>query len=232
MRKRTLTISSREVELNIVRSSRRTVALYVKPGGTLLVRAPWYVPVSVLMQFARQKTLWIERQMKRLKDVKPAGETTMIHDGSVIPFIGRQLTVQVTAGTRTTVVLEETNLLLTIAGEISSERVTALAEAWYNLEAKKHFISRTAELAALHSKLLPAPGPVNVRRMKRRWGTCHSSGAIWLNRELIKKEAELIDYVIIHELCHLLHPNHGKEYYALLGMIIPDFRELKKRLQQ
>jgi len=86
-------------------------------------------------------------------------------------------------------------------------------------------------LAALHSSLLPAPGPVNVRKMKRRWGTCHSNGAIWFNRELIKKEQELIDYVIIHELCHLVHPNHGREYYALLGRIIPDFRELRHKLR-
>ena len=119
MKKRTFTTASGEVELDIVRSSRRTVALYVKPGGTLLVRAPWYVPVSVLMHFVRQKTVWIERQMKRLKDVKPAGETTLVSDGSVIPFMGSQVTVKVTAGNRTTAVLDENSLLLTIAGEIT-----------------------------------------------------------------------------------------------------------------
>lgn len=232
MKKRTITISSREVEIDIIRSSRRTIALYVKPGGTLLVRAPWYVPVSVLMQFARQKRSWIERQMTRLKDVKPVGETTITDNGSLIPFMGRQVTVRVNGGTRTTALLEENNLLLTMPGEISPDSITALTEAWYHLEAKKHFISRTAELAALHSQILPAPGPVNVRRMKRRWGTCHASGAIWLNRELIKKDPELIDYVIIHELCHLVHHNHGREYYALLGSIVPNFRELRKRLQQ
>ncbi|MRR20108.1 M48 family peptidase [bacterium] len=232
MKKRTFTTASGEVELDIVRSSRRTVALYVKPGGTLLVRAPWYVPVSVLMHFVRQKTVWIERQMKRLKDVKPAGETTLVSDGSVIPFMGSQVTVKVTAGNRTTAVLDENSLLLTIAGEITPGRITALTDAWYHREAKDYFTSRTAGLAALHSALLPAPGPVNVRRMKRRWGTCHSSGAIWFNRELIKKNPELIDYVIVHELCHLVHHNHGREYYQLLGSIIPDFRELRKRLQQ
>jgi len=232
MKKRTVTIPSGEVDLDIVRSSRRTVALYVKPGGTLLVRAPWYVPVPVLMQFVRQKTGWIERQMKKLKDVKPVGETTPINDGSVIPFMGRQLTVKVSAGSRTTAAIDENNLLLIIAGGISSERITALTGAWYHLEAKEHFTARTVELAALHSKLIPAPGPVNVRRMKRRWGTCHSNRSIWLNSELIKKDPELIDYVIIHELSHLVHHNHGREYYDLLGSLVPNFRELRKRLQK
>ncbi len=231
MKKRTVTISSQEVEIDIIRSSRRTVALYVKPGGTLLIRAPWYVPVHLLMQFVRQKTAWIERQLRRVKDARPLAEPTLTDDGSVIPFMGRQVTVRVNAGDRNSAVLKENELHLTLSGAVTGERITALAEAWYLREAKRHFSSRTAVLAALHSSLLPAPGPVNVRKMKRRWGTCHSSGAIWFNRELVKKEQELIDYVIIHELCHLVHHNHSKEYYALLGSIIPNFRELRKRLQ-
>ncbi len=231
MKKKTVTLESGEVELDIVRSSRRTVALYVKPGGTLLVRAPWYVPAYVLMQFVRQKTAWIEKQRKRLKDVKPVGEQSLIDEGSMIPFLGRQLTVKVSDGSRNTVRLIDNVLLITVPGDRSPLRITPLIERWYQNQAKALFITRASELAALHAELLPAPGTVSVRRMKRRWGTCHSSGAIWLNSELVKKEPELIDYVIIHELCHLVHHNHSKEYYALLGSIIPDFREHRKRLQ-
>lgn len=232
MKKKTVTIASEEVELDIVRSSRRTVALYVKPGGTLLLRAPWYVPAYVLMQFVRKKTNWIERQMERLKDVKPVGERILIDDGSVIPFMGRQVTVSVCDGSRSATHLGDNILNITLAGEKSPSRITAVAEAWYLKQAKAHFSMRTADLAALHAGLLPAPGAIKVRRMKRRWGSCHSSGAIWLNSELVKKDPELIDYVIIHELCHLVHHNHSKEYYVLLGSIIPNFRELRKRLQQ
>ncbi len=231
MKKRTVTLSSQEVEIDIVRSSRRTVALYVKPGGTVLIRAPWYVPVNLLMQFVRQKTTWIERQLMRMKDVRPPALPSSIEKGSVIPYMGSQVTVMATAGDRNSAVLKGNELHLTLAGAVSAERITALAESWYLREAKRYFTSRTAVLAALHSSLLPAPGPVNVRKMKRRWGTCHSGGAIWFNRELIKKEQELIDYVIIHELCHLVHHNHSKEYYALLGTIIPNFRELRQKLQ-
>lgn len=230
MKKMTVTIASGEVEFDIVRSSRRTVALYVKPGGTLLLRAPWYVPVYILMQFVRKKTEWIERQMERLKDVKPVGERPLIDDGTMIPFLGGQVTVKVSEG-RNGARLSDNALNITLSGERSPLRITAIAEAWYLKQAKALFTLRTTELAALHAGLLPTPGPVKVRRMKRRWGSCHSSGAIWLNSELVKKDPELIDYVIIHELCHLVHHNHSKEYYALLGSIIPNFRVLRKRLQ-
>lgn len=232
MGRRTLSLSTGEVEVDIVRSARRTVALYVRPGGTLLIRAPWYVPVRMLMNFAAEKSGWIERQVKRLKDVAPSGEKLTITDGSKIPFMGSELKVTVRPGPVRRASHSEGILLLTVPGNVTPEELARMTEAWYLQEAKGYLPHRTYQLAAEHSRLLPSPAAVNIRKMKRRWGTCHNSGAIWLNRELIKKDPQLIDYVIIHELCHLVHHNHGREYYDLLGLIMPDYKELRKRLLQ
>lgn len=232
MSKRRLALSSGEVEVSIVRSSRRTVALYVQPGGTLLIRAPWHVPVRLLMQFAAQKSSWIERQINRLKHVKPPETPLAIHDGAAVAFMGRDLTVAIRRGSARRASRNDDMLVLTVTGDPLPEELTGLTESWYLSEAKAYLPERTRWLAGQYSHLLPAPGSVRVRKMKRRWGTCHKGGAIWLNRELMKKSPDLIDYVIIHELCHLVHHNHGKEYYELLGRILPGFRELRKRLQQ
>jgi predicted metal-dependent hydrolase len=232
MRKRTLSLASGEVEVNIVRSSRRTVALYVQPGGTLLIRAPWYVPLQLLMQFAAHKSPWIERQVSRLKHVTPPGTPVTIIDGGTVPFMGRELTVTVRHGSARRVSHNEDGLILNVTRDPAPEDLTNMTEAWYLREAKAYLPERTRRLAEQYSHLLPAPGTISVRKMKRRWGTCHTGGAIWLNRELMKKSPDLIDYVIIHELCHLVHHNHGREYYELLSRILPDFRELRKRLQQ
>ncbi|MCK7530496.1 MAG: M48 family metallopeptidase [Marinilabiliales bacterium] len=86
-------------------------------------------------------------------------------------------------------------------------------------------------MAERYKNYLPAPRSVGVRKMKRRWGTCRTNGAIWFNRELMKKDPVLIDYVIIHELCHLVHHNHGREYYELLESIIPDYKQLRNKLR-
>lgn len=231
MGKRTVSLPSGEVDIDIIRSSRRTVALYVRPGGTLLIRAPWFVPVSMLMKFAAGKAGWIERQIARLKHVTPPGSPLTINDGCTVPFMGRQVEVQVNRGPVRRVTHDGDKLILTVRDDSTPEELAAMTEAWYLREAQKYLPARTRILALANSALLPAPGKVNVRKMKRRWGTCHTGGAIWLNRELVKKDPDLIDYVIIHELCHLVHHNHSKEYYALLGMIVPDFREKRKRLQ-
>jgi predicted metal-dependent hydrolase len=231
MGKRILSLPTGEVEVEIIRSSRRTTALYVRPGGTLILRAPWLVPTGVLMKFAAGKAVWIEKQIARLKGVTPPGMPVIVSDGSTVPFMGRQLTVQVRRGPVRRARHEPERLILTARDSDGPEELAAITEAWYLREARSYLPSRTYELAGTYSSLLPVPGTVSVRKMKRRWGTCHLRGAISLNRDLMKKDPELIDYVIIHELCHLVHHNHGKEYYSLLGRIIPDFRERRKRLR-
>ena len=232
MGRRTLSLASGDVEVNIVRSARRTVALYVQPGGTLLIRAPWYVPLKLLMQFAVQKSDWIERQIRRLRNITPPGTPVTVSDGGTVPFMGGNLKVMVLQGKVRKAIREDGVLKLTVTGDASAEELTRMTESWYLREAKTYLPRRTHQLAQDLSALLPQPGSVSVRKMKRRWGTCHTGGAIWLNRELMKRSPDLIDYVIIHELCHLVHHNHGKEYYKLLGSILPGFRELRKRLQQ
>lgn len=230
MKRRTVLIASEEVEVVIVRSSRRTVALFVKPGGTLLIRAPWYVPEYSLIQFINQKSSWITRQRAKLRDVRPVSGTLMVEDGSEIPFLGRVVTVKVKQGAPGRASLRDDCLTVGVNGEASAEKISAAVEKWYLGEAKRYLTARTAELAAIHSALLPPPVNVATRKMKRRWGTCHSNGTIWLNRELIKKDPDLIDYVIIHELCHLVHHNHGRQYYTLLSSIIPGYAVIRKKL--
>jgi predicted metal-dependent hydrolase len=232
MKKRTVTIAAEEVEIDIVRSSRRTIALYVRPGGTLQIRAPWYVPVYALMQFVHQKTGWIAKQREKLKEVRPVADKKQISDGSLIPFLGRNITVVLRPAERTGFGLRGDELIIGFSDRIFPDKVAAIVDAWYADEAKRYFPVRTRELAGIHYGKLPEPRSVGVRRMKRRWGSCSTNGNISLNSELMKKDPVLVDYVIIHELCHLVHHNHGKEYYALLESIVPDYRVSRKRLLQ
>lgn len=229
MKKRTVSIASEEVEIDIVRSSRRTVALYVKPGGTLMIRAPWYVPLYSVMQFVRDKSGWIITQREKMKGIRPAAETKPVEDGSSVQFMGMTLTVKVSPSLRTMVerVDDELRVMLPVAAPV---KIAAAVDGWYLAEAKEYFTVRTGELAARYRNMLPAPRSVGVRKMKRRWGTCRTNGAIWFNRELMKKDPVLIDYVIIHELCHLVHHNHGRQYYELLESIIPDYKQLRSSL--
>lgn len=231
MKSKRINVASEEVEYEIIRSSRRTVALYVRPGGTLLIRAPWYVPAYVLMKFVESKTSWITRQRERLIHIKPLPEEIPINDGTILKYLGKDITVRTSAGGRNEVTLSGNNLQVTVRGIIDPAKITVLVEGWYLREAREYFSARTAELAMIHGDHVHQPASVSVRKMKKRWGTCKSDGSIWFNRELIKKEKRLIDSVIIHELCHLVHPNHSRRFYDLVEDLMPGYSQLRKELR-
>jgi len=232
MKAKKVKIASEDVEYDIVRSSRRTVALYIKPGGSLLIRAPWFVPAYILLKYVESKAPWITRHREKLKNIKPDQTDLMLNEGDTIPFMGSELTVRTSESVKNSVTVSENELFVAGPGVTgSSPKITALTEAWYLKEAKEYFEARTRHLAGQYGDRLPQPASVSVRKMKRRWGTCRSNGAILFNRHLIKKDRELIDSVIIHELCHLVHHNHGKEFYALLESIIPDYRRRRHDLR-
>jgi predicted metal-dependent hydrolase len=73
---------------------------------------------------------------------------------------------------------------------------------------------------------------IKVRKMKRRWGSCQTNGCITLNLRLIQASIPYIDYVMIHELCHLVEPNHSRRFYALLDALLPDWRGRRERLNR
>jgi predicted metal-dependent hydrolase len=108
--------------------------------------------------------------------------------------------------------------------------VQKLLEAWYRAEAKRIFSSRMAACFPRLAHLQVAYPTLSVRRMKARWGSCSSTGNIILNLKLIHLPLECIDYVIVHELCHLKEHNHSKRYYRLLEQILPDWRERRAAL--
>jgi hypothetical protein len=111
-------------------------------------------------------------------------------------------------------------------------RVRKLVEAWYLAHAKERFARSVAESAARLGTRLASPPRIQLRRMPKRWGSWTRRGVIYLNPELVKAPGSCIDYVVMHELCHLVHGHHGPAFYALLSRTMPDWESRKRRLER
>ena len=107
-----------------------------------------------------------------------------------------------------------------------------MLDAWYLSHAKRVFAER---LAACYPRVeglgIPFPS-LAIRDMKARWGSCSAKGRLTLNRRLIHVPKDLMDYVILHELCHLKEYNHGPAFYALLERVLPDWKARRQKLNQ
>jgi predicted metal-dependent hydrolase len=121
---------------------------------------------------------------------------------------------------------------VSVPSEVDPVKIKVLVEGWYSIRAAEVFQERLmvcSEKAARVGIVAPSPA---IRKMASRWGSCSPKGRITLNVELMKAPKECIDYVILHELCHLKERHHGPRYWSLLRRLVPDFEEVRTRLNQ
>ena len=111
-------------------------------------------------------------------------------------------------------------------------RVRRVLERWYAARARTQFRKRLGVCLGTAVGRSVDPPKLQIRRMTKRWGSCGPSGTLTLNLDLIRAPRPCIDYVIVHELCHLKHPNHSQEFYRLLSTAMPDWQERKMRLER
>jgi predicted metal-dependent hydrolase len=110
----------------------------------------------------------------------------------------------------------------------SKDEIKIIFDAWLKHLAKKYITSRTRQLSIRYGFNI---GKVIIRGQKTRWGSCSARRNLSFNYKLMKYREEVIDYVIIHEMCHLKEMNHSKKFWALVAKICPDFKSLKKELK-
>lgn len=216
------------------RDARRkgTIAIHVESDGRVLVDAPGKASVEEIRRAVAKRAGWIHRHVsaarRRLSEVLPreyvSGESQL--------YLGRryQLKIVKNVNGRPSVRLRG-GYIEAIVQERSRHRVEASLQDWYREQALRTLPTRLgAMIRAL--RLERAEPAVRLRAMRVQWGSCSPSGRLTLNPSLVKAPPECIDYVLLHELCHLLERNHGRRFYALLDRHMPDWRRRKKRLDE
>lgn len=214
-----------------IRSARKTLALYVHRDGSVLVRAPLRASLSYVFIFMRERWSWIETQRSRFLE-EPAATPFEYKDGEVFLHMGEHLLLRVEVAGRNLARLtgNELRVSITPARLADPEGLADIIGLWQRREAKRIFPLR---LAACYERMpdLQRPFPVlKIRKMRSRWGSCARDGLVTLNLELIKMPLACIDYVVTHELCHLVEFNHSARFYDLQSRYIPDWKERRQRL--
>jgi predicted metal-dependent hydrolase len=152
--------------------------------------------------------------------------------GETHVYLGRQYRLKVQPESPEGVKLLGQFLRVKCGAKKDGERVGGLLEDWYRAHAERVFSHRLQRcIESARSLRLPSPPKMAIRKMTKRWGSCTKTGTILLNLDLVKAPVHCIDYVIVHELCHLKVHNHGKDFYRLLTRCMPDWKARKKRLE-
>lgn len=221
------------IAYDIRRSARRrTVAIAVEPGGAVVLTAPVGVGVDRLDGVVRRKAQWIAERVRAKQGSAAPPLPREFVSGESFSYLGRQYRLRVIPKGAGDVVLRG-GWLFVPAGpsqdaQVRAEGVRSALEGWY----REHALRRLPARVAWWSERVGVSEPkLLVREQQKRWASCDVRGVLRVNWRIIQAPMRLIDYVLVHELVHLRHDDHGRAFWALLGRVMPDYEERLEALR-
>lgn len=226
-----LASGNRTIPYTLTVEPRRDLAITVHPDLRVTVRAPETKSTDLVESRIRARRAWIARQLDEFEAYHPLPVPKRFVSGETLWYLGRQYVLKVSKG-RVSVRTASGRLSVSVGNPSSRVAVRRAVERWYLDRARAVFGERLGVVTSRARALRGLTPQLRVRRMKRRWGSCTKSGTITLNPELLKVPKACIDYVIAHELCHVLVPDHSARFYHLLEECMPDWRLRRARLSR
>ncbi len=218
-------LDGRTITYTVRRSGRaRSVRLRITPHAGLEVVLPTGVNGLDIEGLLRERAAWILKHTARM----PSPETGRAFTaGARLPFLGRDYTLEVITRPhgRPSVVQQADRLVVRLPAPAAPDEVRAVLESWYRAQARRYLTARAAELARQHGFTYQR---IAIKDQRTRWGSCSSRGNLNFNWRLMLAPPAAIDYVIVHELCHLHEMNHSRRFWTLVGRCCPDYRRWVK----
>ncbi len=209
---------------------RKTLAIHVHPDLSVSVSAPLGTDINKIREKVKKRGRWIRKSKREFELYLPKQPPRRYVSGETHRYLGRQFRLIIRIGTEERVKCFRGYFHVTCSEKPMAQDIKKLMDCWYTEKASTVFNKRYLECIKKVSHFGIMSAPLVIRDLKNRWGSCTKSGKIILNKNLIKVPTECIDYVIIHELCHLKEHNHGSRFWGLLGKVMPNFENRRLRL--
>lgn len=224
------------IDYRIERSCRRkTVTIAVDPSAGVVLKAPVNATLRRLDDIVKAKAPWILHRLVDFRELGPGPTPKEFVPGESYSYLGRSYRlkiVRVSGGAKPSASLHGAFLTVSLPrGGFAEQRAALVKRAivtWYRRQADRRLPERVGVYA---SRAGLCPPPVLVREQEKRWGSCNSKGELRFNWRVMMAPMSLVDYVVAHEVCHLVVRDHSRRFWKLLGTLLPDFEERRARLR-
>lgn len=229
---RSINYEDRQLDYELRRSDRKTLEIGVHPDGRVIVAAPDNAAVEKIEEKIKKRIPWINRHLQETQSlILPQPKRWVA--GETHRYLGRQYRLRIDRGEAIAVHLRGAFFEITVCDRNDTNSIKDAVETWYREHAQPIFEQRLAQCLQASKPFMTIERPdLVIRKMQKRWGSCTPSGRILLNLNLIKAPLPCIDYVIMHELCHLQIMNHTPSFWRLLSKCLPDWEKQRQRLSK
>ena len=228
-RAHSIRFGSAEIIFELLYQDRKSLGITVHPDKTVTVKAPLDASFERVLELIRKRAPWILKQQRYFLSFEPLTPPRKFVSGEGHLYLGRQYRLKI-MDAETNRVLAKRGFLEVFTKDRTKTR--ALVLDWYRANAGVKFREIAAPWIERFKKYGVEPAQLVVKQMDKRWGSCTPKGKIILNTELIKSPKGCIEYVIVHELCHLVHHHHNSAFFELQTKEMPDWEKWKERLER
>ncbi|HHX18710.1 MAG TPA: M48 family metallopeptidase [Clostridium sp.] len=231
------TLESEKIEYKLVRSNRKTVSIQLLEDGDVKVSAPFSVTKTQIDEIIKGKLSWILKKQEELKRIyKEKNVDRKFEDGEKICYLGEEYSLKIIKTkevSQSKVVIDNDNMVIYINEKFidkdDKENIRNIIKKWL----VERFRDVAADRIKKYSFLIGVnPTKITIREQKTRWGSCSSKGSINLNWKLVMAPMKVVEYVIVHELCHMIEMNHSKDYWNIVSSIMPHYKNHRKWLKE
>ncbi len=203
----------------------RTISLQIKEGRAVIL-CPFFTSDRQIQTIINKKRTWIQKKIDEQKNQKESLDT-LLKSGKIILF-GQEKKFTFKKSYSNKVCMINDNLVISSSNQ-SLKNIKKLIINWSRNKSEKYLKERTKSIS---TRIKIFFNNVYIKNYKARWGACSASGDIYLNWKLVLLPPKIIDYVIVHELCHIEEHNHSKKFWEILSKFVPDYKAKKMWLKE
>ena len=215
------------IDYKLVYCKRKTVGIYIRDRDEVYVevRAPFKMPKKEVDRVVALKEKWISEHIsKTLKRAEQRDSFTLTY-GDSVTYMGKNYPIVAKDGDRVGFDYES----FYIPPDLTDREVKEACVAIYRLLAKKDLTKKTLDFGA---QMSVTPNAIKINSANRRWGSCSSKKSINFSWRLIMADEDVVDYVVVHELAHIVELNHSDRFWAIVGSILPDYKKRQRKLKE
>jgi predicted metal-dependent hydrolase len=209
---------------------RKTLGIEVQPPENIIIIAPIGSSEDEILETVRSKAKWIVQKLFEIREVEYKKRNKEYVNGESFLYLGRNYSLQIVldANTKSNFAKLYRGKLLVTTQAKDEAKIKAYIEAWYRTKALKRITERVNYYQTYFDI---KPKSIKVKEQQKRWGSCNSKGDLMFNWRSVMAPANVLDYIVVHEMCHLVYFNHSADFWNLLSGILPDYKKRKELLK-
>lgn len=224
-------LGNRKIDFTVEYRKRKTLSIRIDPTGKVLVIAPKGLTQEGIKELLKSKSKWILGKLKEVEEIGYKDVKKKFVDGEFFMYLGKNypLEIELNEGIRKPEIeIFQDKIYVRISNNDVDFLKNAM-EKWYR---QKCFIMINQRVGYFKEFVKKEPNNIRVKEQKKRWGSCTSKGDILFNWRCIMAPLDIIDYIVVHEMCHLIHMNHSNVFWDLVESILPDYKERRNWLKK